>query len=69
MAMPPLTTSKLIINMANGQNIQTQSNDSGDLAGLINAGTPKVYVCTDRITGNTHSIVVSAITDFYEVPV
>jgi len=67
--MTALTTTKLIINLDNGQGIQTQSNSAADLAGLVNAGVQKIYTGTNLFTGHDHQIVVSHITDFYEVNV
>lgn len=67
--MSALTTTKLIINLTTGQGIQTQSNSAADLAGLVNAGTQKIYTCTDLFTGHDHNIVVAQISDFYEVNV
>jgi len=67
--MTMLTTTKLIINLDNGQGIQTQDNSASDLAGLVNAGAQKIYSCTDLFTGHAHDIVVSHITDFYEANV
>ena len=64
-AMPALTTTKLIINLDNGQGVQTQSFDTGDLAGAVGAAVATVSP-VDLYTGNTHVIVVSHITDFYE---
>jgi len=67
--MSALTTTKLIINLSNGQSIQTQTFDSGDLAGAVGADPqPHVVSPVDLYNGHVHTIVTQHITDFYEVP-
>ncbi len=61
---------KLIINLSNGQSIQTQSFTAADLSGAINTSPqPGVVTPTDLYTNTVHTIVTAHITDFYEVNV
>lgn len=59
---------KTLIQLANNQNVWTQSNSAADIAGLINAGVDKIYQCTEMTTGQVHNIVVAHIVDVMEVP-
>lgn len=67
--MSALTTTKLLINLTNGQGIQTQTFSAADLAGVVNAGVQKIVTPVDLYTTRDHNIVVSQISDFYEVNV
>jgi hypothetical protein len=66
--MTVATTTKTLIQLDNGQNVWTQSNVAADIAGLINAGSQKIYACTEYTTGQPHNIVVSHIIDVIDVP-
>lgn len=61
---------RTIIVMRNGNSLQvpTTVNTAADIAGLMNAGTPKVYTAVDVNDGRTHNIMVAEIQDVYEVP-
>jgi hypothetical protein len=55
------------IYLTNGQSVQTTSNNAADIAGLVNAGTPKIYQCNDAQDPNlTHNIVTAHIVDVYD---
>jgi hypothetical protein len=57
---------KTIIVLAGGQTVQTRDNAPSDIAGLVNAGTPKIYACTDALDpAKTHNVVTSYIMDVY----
>lgn len=60
---------KTVIVMRNGNSLQvaTSTNTAADIAGLMNAGTPKVYTAIDVNDGLTHNIMVAEIQDVYEV--
>lgn len=60
---------KTVIILRNGNSLQvlTSTNTAADIAGLMNAGTPAVYVGTDVNDGRLHHIRVSEIIDVYEV--
>lgn len=55
-----------IIYLGNGQSVQTQTNSAADIAGLVNAGTQKIYQCTDAFNGHQHYIVVAHIVEVTE---
>lgn len=57
-----------LIYLDNGQSVQTQSNSAADIAGLVNAGTPKIYQCTDAMTGQQQYIVTAHIVSVTEQP-
>ena len=62
---------KTVIVMRNGSSLQvstTNTNTAADIAGLMNAGTPKVYSAVDVNDGIVHNILVSEIQDVYEAP-
>lgn len=56
----------VILVLSNGSTIRTTDNTVGDIAGLINAGTQKIYSVNDLTDGYLHHVVVSEILDFYE---
>lgn len=57
---------KTIIVLAGGQTVQTRQDPPANIAGMINAGTQKVYTCADALDpAKTHNVVVSAIMDVY----
>lgn len=61
---------KTVIIMRNGNSLQvaTSTNTAADIAGLMNAGTPKVYNAVDVNDGRMHYIAVAEIQDVYETP-
>ena len=61
---------KTIIIMRNGNSLQVpvSTNTAADIAGLMNAGTPKVYSAVDVNDGLTHYVLVSEIQDVYQTP-
>lgn len=61
-----MTYPHTLIVLTNGSTLRTTSNVPADIAGLINAGLDKIYVCTDH-EGVVHNLVVTSILDFYEV--
>lgn len=61
-------TMKTLIYLTNGQSVQTQSNTAADVAGLVNAGTPKIYQCADLMTGQQQYIVTAHIVSVTEIP-
>lgn len=63
----PLPYPHTILVLTNGNTIRTTSNVPADIAGMINAGTQKIYACTDLTDGYTHNVMVNAILDFYQV--
>ena len=63
----PLPYPHTILILTNGSTIRTTANAPADIAGMINAGTQKIYDCTDLTDGLTHHVMVSAILDFYQV--
>jgi len=60
---------KTVIIMRNGNSLQVPiaTNTAADIAGLMNAGTPKVYNAVDINDGRMHYIMVAEIQDVYEV--
>lgn len=56
------------IFLDNGQSLQTTDNSAADIAGLVNAGTQKIYTCVDhQSAGITHHVVASHIVDVYDI--
>lgn len=55
-----------VIFLDNGQSVQTDNNTPQEIAGMVNAGTQKIYECTDAMTGKIQEIVVSHITNATE---
>lgn len=62
-----MTKTVIILRNGNSLQIPTSVNTASDVAGLMNAGTPSVYVGTDVNDGLSHHIRVSEIIDVYEV--
>ena len=63
----PLPYPHIILILTNGSTIRTTSSTVPDIAGMINAGTQKIFSCTDLTDGLTHNVMVNAILDFYQV--
>lgn len=64
----PLPHPHTILVLTNGSTIRTTANAPEDIAGMINAGTQKIYSCTDLTDGFVHNVMVGAILDFYQIP-
>lgn len=65
-----ITMPKTVIILRNGNSLQvaTTTNTAEDIAGLMNAGTPSVYVAQDVVDGMVHHVRVSEILDVYQMP-
>jgi hypothetical protein len=66
--MPSVPRTIILLSSGSTLQVPTSVNTAADIAGLMNAGTPKVYSAVDLADGFTHNILVSTIVDVYQVP-